>query len=248
MRELGCAVANDRGARYGRWRSPRAPGPFAMTVAPSLGRPVGAVGEQTRARIITAAMRCVAEVGYSQTTIRQIARAADMTSGSLYHYFSSKSDLLAATVSAIEHTVMPRLRTASERDEEVVDRLNAVLDESDRLMREYPSLAAFDRAMRSESAARRADLSPAGFPGLRDVIAEIIGDARRDGSLSAETDAEGAVDVICTLARGLTEQAANLTPDAYHLALASAKALIRGTLFDPRSAPPRLQRKPGVHR
>ena len=195
-------------------------------------------------------MRCVAEVGYSQTTIRQIARAAGMTSGSLYHYFSSKSDLLAATVSAIEHSAMPRLRAASEQAEDVVDRLNAVLDESDRLMREYPYLAAFDRAMRSETAAhlRRTDPSRAGLPGLRDVIAEIIGDARRDGSLSAETDANGAVDVICALARGLTEQAANLPPDGYHRAVASAKALIRGTLFDPRSAPPRLQRKPGADR
>ncbi|WP_253847342.1 TetR/AcrR family transcriptional regulator, partial [Mycobacterium gordonae] len=39
-----------------------------------LGRPVGADGEQTRHRIMAAAMRCVAEVGYSQTTIREIAR------------------------------------------------------------------------------------------------------------------------------------------------------------------------------
>ncbi|WP_156766738.1 TetR/AcrR family transcriptional regulator, partial [Mycobacterium sp. E2327] len=49
-----------------------------------LGRPVGASGERTRARIITAAMRCVGEVGYSQATIREIAKAADMTSASLY--------------------------------------------------------------------------------------------------------------------------------------------------------------------
>ncbi|WP_156669507.1 TetR/AcrR family transcriptional regulator, partial [Mycobacterium sp. E3339] len=52
-----------------------------MSVLPSqLGRPVGADGEQTRARVIAAAMRCVAEMGYSRTTIREIARAADMTS------------------------------------------------------------------------------------------------------------------------------------------------------------------------
>ncbi|WP_156746689.1 helix-turn-helix domain-containing protein, partial [Mycobacterium sp. E1715] len=55
-----------------------------MSARPSrLGRPVGADGEQTRTRIITAAMRTVAEMGYSRTTIREIARAADMTSGSL---------------------------------------------------------------------------------------------------------------------------------------------------------------------
>ena len=63
-----------------------------MTVGSQLGRPVGANGEQTRRRIIAAAMRCVAEVGYSQASIREIARAADMTSGSLYHYFPNKAD------------------------------------------------------------------------------------------------------------------------------------------------------------
>ena len=68
-----------------------------MTATPSpLGRPVGADGEQTRARIIMAAMRCVAEAGYSHATIREIARTADMTSGSLYHYFPNKSELLTA--------------------------------------------------------------------------------------------------------------------------------------------------------
>lgn len=78
-----------------------------------LGRPVGADSEETRRRIITAAMRCVAEVGYSQASIREIARAADMTSGSLYHYFPNKSELLHATGKEIEEIVLPRLRSAA---------------------------------------------------------------------------------------------------------------------------------------
>ncbi len=47
-------------------------------------------------------MRCVAEVGYSQASIREIAKAADMTSGSLYHYFPNKSELLRTTGEEIE--------------------------------------------------------------------------------------------------------------------------------------------------
>ncbi|WP_156781289.1 TetR family transcriptional regulator, partial [Mycobacterium gordonae] len=45
-----------------------------------LGRPVGASGEETRRRIIGATMRCVAQVGYSRATIREIARTANVTS------------------------------------------------------------------------------------------------------------------------------------------------------------------------
>ncbi|WP_156674995.1 TetR/AcrR family transcriptional regulator, partial [Mycobacterium sp. E2989] len=122
-----------------------------MSVLPSqLGRPVGADGEQTRARVIAAAMRCVAEMGYSRTTIREIARAADMTSGSLYHYFANKSELLDAAVEEIEGIALPRLQAAAERADGVVERLAAVLDETNRLMREHPHLAAFEWVIRAQ--------------------------------------------------------------------------------------------------
>ncbi|WP_156670005.1 TetR/AcrR family transcriptional regulator, partial [Mycobacterium sp. E3305] len=94
-----------------------------MSARPSrLGRPVGADGEQTRTRIITAAMRTVAEMGYSRTTIREIARAADMTSGSLYHYFPNKAELIKAAIAARTDVALPRLRAAAERPGSAVER------------------------------------------------------------------------------------------------------------------------------
>ncbi len=204
-----------------------------MTAArPQLGRPVGADGEQTRARILGAAMRCVAEVGYSRATIREIARTAEMTSGSLYHYFPNKSELLDATVREIEEIAFPRLRAAASDADDVVDRIEAVLDEWARLLTEHPHLAAFDRAVRSENAAH-----PAGRPrhtgpkALRANIAEVIENAWAAGLLPAGTEPRAAVDAIYALTRGLTERAAGLTPQAYAATLASAKRLIRGTLF-----------------
>jgi AcrR family transcriptional regulator len=130
-----------------------------ITAVSQLGRPVGANGEETRQRIIAAALRCVAEKGYSRASIREIARAAQMTSGSLYHHFPNKSELLKATLTEIEDIALPRLRAAGQRGGDFVDRLEAVLDESDQLMREYPHLAAFERAMRAQDAAylRRGD-------------------------------------------------------------------------------------------
>jgi AcrR family transcriptional regulator len=205
-----------------------------MTVTPSqLGRPVGASGEQTRRRIITAAMRCVAEVGYSQATIRQIARAADMTSSSLYHYFPNKSELLKATGDEIEEIVLPRLRSAAAQTDDVIDRLDAVLDESKRLISDYPYLAAFLRAIRAQSSTQLRRGSPT-YPGsraLREVVTKIVEDAREQGVLSPETGAAAAVEAICALTRGLSEQATSLPPEAYDAMLGSAKKLIRGTLF-----------------
>lgn len=221
-----------------------------MTVTPQIGRPVGANGEETRRRIITAAMRCVAEKGYSQASIRDIAREAQIASPSLYHYFPNKSELLKATVNEIEEIALPRLRAAGQRSGDVVDRLEEVLDESDRLMREYPHLAAFERAIRAESAAylRRGDPDRVGFKALRDIIVDIVEDARQCGGLAADSDPAGTVDAVYALTRGLTEQAANLPPHAYHTTLRSAKQLIRGTLFvkqptfDQRSKRSRAQR------
>lgn len=218
-----------------------------MSVLPSqLGRPAGADGEQTRARIIAAAMRCVAEMGYSGTTIREIARAADMTSGSLYHYFPNKSELLDAAVGEIERIAAPRLRAAAGRADEVADRLAAVLDETSRLMREHPHLAAFDRAVRAESHdhPRRGGPKYPGSKALRDNIAEILRDARTRGALPPGTDPVAAADAVHALARGLAERAARLDADAYAATLASTKELISGTLFArpanrPRSTPRR---------
>ena len=203
-----------------------------MTVTPSqLGRPVGADGEQTRARIITAAMRCVAEAGFAGATIREIARAAEMTSGSLYYYFANKSELLEATVDEMDRIALPRLRAAAARSDNVVDRLVAVLDESSGLMRDYPDLAGFERAMRAAGHEHRHRLKKSGLKALRDVITEIVADARARGALPAGTDPRAAVNAIHALARGLTERAASLEPDAYAATLDSAKGLLRGTLF-----------------
>ncbi|WP_439098103.1 TetR/AcrR family transcriptional regulator, partial [Mycobacterium malmoense] len=107
-----------------------------------LGRPVGADGERTRARIIAAAtMRCVARAGYSRATIREIARGAGVTSASLYNYFPNKAELMKAAIAARTDVALPRLRAAAAQPGTAVDRIEAVLDESGRVLREYPALA-----------------------------------------------------------------------------------------------------------
>jgi AcrR family transcriptional regulator len=209
---------------------------MTVTSSPSgshLGRPVGANGEQTRRRIIVAAMRCVAEVGSAQASIREIAKAANMTSGSLYHYFPNKSELLKATGQEIEEIVLPRLQAAAAQSDDVVDRIGAVLDESKRLKRDYPYLTAFLRAIRAESAVelRRGGPKYPGSRALRDVVTEIVEDARVQGVLASDTSVVAAVEAICVLARGLSERAVSLSPEAYDATLGSAKRMIRGTLF-----------------
>jgi AcrR family transcriptional regulator len=198
-----------------------------------LGRPVGASGEETRQRIIVATMRCVAEVGYSKATIREIARIANVTSASLYNYFPNKSELIKATIAARADAAMPRLRQAAESPGHVIDRIEAVLDECGQLMREYPDLAAFEWAIRAESAMALdgPEADNAGFETFREIIQGVVDAAYRRGELADRPDPRAAVDAIYALIYGLTELAATLPAEAYQAALGSAKVLVRGALF-----------------
>lgn len=52
----------------------------------------------TRARIIEAAYRTLAEQGYEATTVKEIARAAEVAPGLVHYYFRDKDELLATVL------------------------------------------------------------------------------------------------------------------------------------------------------
>lgn len=199
-----------------------------------LGRPVGASGEETRRRIIDATGRCVAEVGYSQATIREIARMAKVTSGTLYHYFPNKAELIRAAVAEITAVVVPRLVDAVEGSDGVLDKLTALLDECARINRDYPYAAAFDRAIRAESAShlKLGEHSETMFVDLRRVIADVMRQAKKEGALGPDVDIPGTSDAILTLIRGLNEYTTTASSRQYAATVRALKALIRGTMFD----------------
>ncbi|WP_231996875.1 TetR/AcrR family transcriptional regulator, partial [Mycobacterium scrofulaceum] len=182
-----------------------------------MGRPVGADGEQTRTRIITAAMRCVATAGYSRATIREIARTADVTSASLYNYFPNKAALIKAAIAARTDVALPRLRAAA-RSDDVVDRLEAVLDESGRLMREQPHLAAFVWVTRAYGAVGSDThvSEGTGFQAFREIIEGVVDDGYRRGDLSHRSRRDSVVEAVYALIYGLVELAATSPPRDYH--------------------------------
>ena len=63
----------------------------------------------TRDRIIHAAMKLFWEKGYGTTSIADIVREAGALSGSLYHFFPTKQDLLLAVLDAYHHGIHPML-------------------------------------------------------------------------------------------------------------------------------------------
>jgi len=207
----------------------------ASTNSSLLGRPVGANGEETRKRILDATMRCVAEVGYSRATIREIARAAQMTSGSLYHYFPNKSELVKAAFDEVASIAVPRLALAADQNVSTLEKLMAVLDESVRVMQDYPLAVAFDRAIRAESPQHLhlAENSDTRFTALRNLIREILEQGAREKVLGPGVDVDGAANAVYVLFRGLNEFAGMTPPPAeYRATVAGLKDLLRGRLFD----------------
>ncbi|WP_280183311.1 TetR/AcrR family transcriptional regulator [Nocardia cyriacigeorgica] len=67
---------------------------------PSAARPVsaGTKGERTRQRILEAARRRLAQVGYDRATIRSIAEEADVDKSSIIQYFGTKQQLFREAV------------------------------------------------------------------------------------------------------------------------------------------------------
>jgi AcrR family transcriptional regulator len=106
--------------------TPRSRRPAARRRKP--GRPPASEGAVTRQTLIDVAGRHFARSGYGGAALKDIARDANMTSGAIYYYFESKSELYAAVG---EHWVTTVVRHYAERvtpEMGLADRLKLYLE------------------------------------------------------------------------------------------------------------------------
>lgn len=64
---------------------------------------------ETRERIVMAAMELFWEKGYGSTSVSDILKKAGANSGSLYHFFPAKQDVLTAVLDTYYHGIRPML-------------------------------------------------------------------------------------------------------------------------------------------
>lgn len=85
--------------------------------------------QTSRVRILEAAMELFAFQGYGNTGLAQIARKAGVLPGSLYHFFPTKEDLLAATLEERLRLLEPEvLDPIWSRIDDPIERVFALLD------------------------------------------------------------------------------------------------------------------------
>ena len=66
-------------------------------------------GDDTKDRILLAALRLFAEKGYGSTSVADILHTANANAGSLYHFFPGKQDLLIAVLETYLSGIHPML-------------------------------------------------------------------------------------------------------------------------------------------
>lgn len=118
---------------------------MAVGARPSEGPPSRAARRRNRrlADILTATADVLAEHGYHETNLDEIAQRLDLTKASLYHYFASKDELVTTCLDWVATLVNERLaETARQRDGTASERLTALIEvQLDCIVREHPQLA-----------------------------------------------------------------------------------------------------------
>ena len=93
--------------------------------------------------ILTATADVLAERGYHQTNLDEIAERLDLTKASLYHYFPSKDELVTACLEWVGQLVNERLMAAAEdRSGTASERLTTLIRvQLESIVREHPQMA-----------------------------------------------------------------------------------------------------------
>lgn len=85
--------------------------------------------ETSRAQVLDAAIRTLAERGYAHTSVSDIATAAGMSKGAVHYHFESKDDLIAQVLSRCGEVMRERVRLAWQAPGEPQEKIRRALRE-----------------------------------------------------------------------------------------------------------------------
>ncbi|MGA9276511.1 TetR/AcrR family transcriptional regulator [Ilumatobacter sp.] len=197
------------------------------------GRPPDTKSSETRAAILDGARQLFGERGYGAVTNKDLAAAAGVTTGALYHYVDSKLDLYVQVHRDMRRKIYERFRSADTSEQTFIGKLEAVLEAAHELNRDDPSLAKFVGAVRADT--RR-------YP----EIGERLGDANAEreqffmsmvqagvgtGEVRPE-DTELLEEFVRLVLVGLTDGSSE-SLEQHRRAIDSLKAMVRGQLVRP---------------
>jgi AcrR family transcriptional regulator len=143
--------------------------------------------EQTRAAIITAALRLFRENGYDATTMRAVAAEAGVSTGNAYYYFGSKEELIREFYarSQAEHAAACRAVLAAETD--FAARLRGTLRKLVDVLAPYHEFAAKFFKHAAEPSNPLSPFSPESSP-VREAAVALYGEVVAGSTLRVNRD------------------------------------------------------------
>jgi AcrR family transcriptional regulator len=200
------------------------------------GRPPHTKSSETREAILRGARELFGERGYGAVTNKDLAAAAGVTTGALYHYVESKLDLYLEVHREMQAQIYRRFQLADSSHDSFIGKLEAVLEAAHDMNREDPSLAKFVGAVRIDT--RR-------HPEIRDALGDanaareqffmnIVGAGIATGEVRSD-DADLLQEFIRLVLVGLTDGSSQ-SLQQQRRAIDSVMAVVRGDLVSAANA------------
>ncbi len=163
--------------------------------------------DETRARILAAAVACFTRGGYDATSVAEICECAGVSKGAFYHHFPSKQAAFLALMEQWLHGVdapLRAMRAGSETIPQQLVDLAQIVEPVFAVTRgQIPMFLEFWRQAAKEPEVWQATIEP--YHRFRQTFAALISAGTADGSLRA-VDADLAALAIVSLGVGLVVQ------------------------------------------
>ncbi|NND74701.1 MAG: TetR/AcrR family transcriptional regulator [Ilumatobacter sp.] len=200
------------------------------------GRPPATDSADTRRKIFDVARCLFAERGYGAVTNKDVASAAGITPGALYHYVESKLDLYVQVDVDMQRTIYFRFQDALASSGTFIGKFSAMLEAAYELAEEDPAVASFVGAVRTDMR-RHPEVAErlARYAQERDqFFVDIVDIGVATGEIAPQ-DKPLAIAFVRTVLIGLTETVST-TPGQHRDAIDAVIKLLRGTLLRAPSA------------
>ncbi len=137
--------------------------------------------EATARRIRKVAGELFLRDGYEQTSVEEIAAAAQVSRASLFNYYRGKQAILLAMSAELEPRLMQLLDHYLEKPGSTVERLRALFSYSERVLSQTAELT---RLMFVHGSGGR------GYPALRDEFVRLVRQGQRQGDVRKDLSPE----------------------------------------------------------
>ena len=147
--------------------------------------------EARRQQILDAAFKCFSENGFHQTTMQHICRAADLSPGAVYRYFSSKEEIIESSCVASQQQTSDLFESARQKGEtlqvvnEIVGVFFGMLDQPDSDTQLRLSIQLWGEALRNQDVK---DMLETGRKEVHEQLTRVVAQAQAKGEINRDLD------------------------------------------------------------